>query len=64
MIDKNDVWAARGGHNTAFGTKLQQQNGYRGTLVSDQTGCTGLREDVKKIYSGSSPRKVALASTG
>jgi fumarate reductase flavoprotein subunit len=27
MIDKNDVWAARGGHITAFGTKLQQQMG-------------------------------------
>jgi hypothetical protein len=27
LIDKNDTWAARGGHITAFGSKLQQEMG-------------------------------------
>ncbi len=27
LIDKNDTWAARGGHITAFGTKLQKELG-------------------------------------
>ncbi|KUG03741.1 twin-arginine translocation pathway signal precursor [hydrocarbon metagenome] len=29
LIDKNDTWAARGGHITAFGTKLQQELGIK-----------------------------------